>query len=170
MHHPSVFQTQEDLSASPHVENFGRRIVDRLLPRHRRSAKDTQFWNLTANTITALEMSPAGKDAWGADQTANDRDHSVEHDERLKITGVNSGPYDVRFTDKAGRFCVVKDVAVSEGAVFTIDEKASRAAELSDARDDAVRPEGRRGYVSESCAPDRKARRPLGGISSKGGQ
>ena len=86
------------------------------------SAKDTQFWNLTAHTITALQVSPAGKNEWGADQTANDSDHSVDHDERLKITGVKSGVYDVRFTDKIGRSCVVKDVAVKEGAVFSIDE------------------------------------------------
>jgi hypothetical protein len=88
------------------------------------SAKDTQFWNLTANTITAFQISPAGQNEWGADQTVNDRDHSVDHDERLKITGVKSGVYDVKFRDKAGRSCIVKDVVVKEGAVFSIDEKS----------------------------------------------
>ena len=29
------------------------------------NAKDTQFWNLTAHTITALQLSPAGKGDWG---------------------------------------------------------------------------------------------------------
>ena len=86
-------------------------------------AKDTQFWNLTANTITALQLSPAGKGEWGPDQTANDADHSVDHDERLKIKGAATGTYDVKFTDKAGRHCVVTGVAIKEGAVFSIDEK-----------------------------------------------
>ncbi len=86
------------------------------------SAKDTLFWNLTAHTITAFQVSPAGKNEWGADQTANDSDHSVDHDERLKVTGVTSGVYDIKFTDKIGRSCVVKNVAVREGAVFSIDE------------------------------------------------
>ena len=86
-------------------------------------AKDTQFWNLTANTITALQISPAGKGEWGADQTANDADHSVDHDERLKIKGVASGTYDVKFTDKSGRQCLVSGVAIKEGAVFSIEEK-----------------------------------------------
>ncbi len=95
-----------------------------MLPRHRRQRKRHAVLDLTANTITAFQISPAGQNEWGADQTANDRDHSVEHDERLKITGVKSGVYDVKFTDKAGRLCVVKDVVVSEGAVFTIDEKS----------------------------------------------
>jgi hypothetical protein len=49
-------------------------------------AKDTQFWNLTANTITSLQLSPAGKNDWGRNQADNDRDHTVDHDERLKIT------------------------------------------------------------------------------------
>src|ERR1700679_3312018 len=29
------------------------------------SAKETRFWNLTANTITSLQLSPPGKDEWG---------------------------------------------------------------------------------------------------------
>jgi hypothetical protein len=86
-------------------------------------AKDTQFWNLTANTITSLQLSPAGRDAWGPNETDNDSDHSVDHDERLKITGFKSGVYDVKFVDKAGRACIVRDVAVKEGAIFSIDEK-----------------------------------------------
>ncbi len=86
-------------------------------------AKDTRFWNLTANTITMLQLSPAGKNQWGPDQTVNDPDHTVDHDERLKITGVKSGLYDVKFTDKAGRDCAVTDVTIKEGAVFAIDEK-----------------------------------------------
>lgn len=90
------------------------------------AAKDTRFWNLTANTITALQLSPAGKEEWGADQTANDADHSVDHDERLKIVGVKSGAYDVKFTDKAGRSCTIRGVAIREGAVFSIDEKQAK--------------------------------------------
>jgi len=91
------------------------------------SAKDTRFWNLTANTITAFQLSPAGKDDWGADQTANDSDHSVDHDERLKITGIKSGVYDVKFTDQTGRSCVLRGIAVKEGAVFSIEEKTAKA-------------------------------------------
>jgi hypothetical protein len=91
------------------------------------SAKDTRFWNLTAHTITAFQLSPAGKDEWGADQTANDSDHSVDADERLKITGVKSGVYDVKFADKTGRSCILRDIGITEGAVFSIDEKKAAA-------------------------------------------
>ncbi len=88
------------------------------------SAKDTRFWNLTANTITALQLSPAGKNDWGRNQADNDRDHTVDHDERLKITDTAPGTYDVKFVDKSGRTCVVPNIEVKAGAVFTIEEKS----------------------------------------------
>jgi hypothetical protein len=90
------------------------------------SAQDRRgirFWNLTLNTITQLQLSPAGKNAWGADQCRNDRDGTVDHDERLRITGIDPGRYDARFSDKTGRICVVRDIQVNDGAVFSIEEK-----------------------------------------------
>jgi hypothetical protein len=87
-------------------------------------AKDTRFWNLTANTITSVQLSPAGKNDWGRNQADNDRDHTVDHDERLKITDTPSGLYDVKFVDKSGRTCVVPHIEVKEGLVFSIDEKS----------------------------------------------
>jgi len=85
--------------------------------------KGIRFWNLTLNTITQLQMAPAGSDVWGPDQCKNDRDGTVDHDERLRITGVTPGSYDVRFTDNAGRRCTVRNVEVQDGAVFSIEEK-----------------------------------------------
>jgi hypothetical protein len=87
------------------------------------SAKDTQFWNLTANTIMSLQLSPPGKNEWGRNQADNDRDHTVDHDERLKITDTEAGIYDVKFADKSGRTCVVPNVQVKAGAIFSIAEK-----------------------------------------------
>ena len=86
-------------------------------------AKDTQFWNLTANTITSLQLSPAGKNDWGRNQADNDRDHTVDHDERLKITDTAPGVYDVKFADKSGRTCVVSNIQVTAGSIFSIEEK-----------------------------------------------
>jgi V8-like Glu-specific endopeptidase len=87
------------------------------------SAKDTQFWNLTVNTITSLQLSPPGKNEWGRNQADNDRDHTVDHDERLKITDTAAGIYDLKFVDKSGRTCIVPNVQVKAGAIFTIEEK-----------------------------------------------
>jgi len=85
--------------------------------------KGIRFWNLTLYTITTLQMSPAGKDSWGPDQCKNDRDGTVDHDERLRITGVEPGRYDVTLSDKTGRVCIGRNVEVKEGAVFSIEEK-----------------------------------------------
>ncbi len=87
------------------------------------AAKDTQFWNLTANTITSLQLSSPGKNEWSRNQADNDRDHTVDHDERLKITDTPTGIYDIKFSDKTGRTCIVPNVQVKAGAIFTIDEK-----------------------------------------------
>src|SRR5262245_62604863 len=83
--------------------------------------RGTRFWNLTANTVKQLYLSPAGADQWGPDQCKNDKDGEVDHDERLRITGVSSGRYDVRLHDARGRVCVVRNVEVKEGAVFSIE-------------------------------------------------
>jgi hypothetical protein len=85
--------------------------------------KPTRFWNLTVNTITSLQMSPAGRQEWGENQCKNDRDGTVDHDERLRITGVKPGRYDVKIADKSGRVCIVRNIDVNDGAVFAIEEK-----------------------------------------------
>jgi hypothetical protein len=102
-------------------------LVLSLSPSLAADRKPTRLWNLTMNTIVSLQMSPAGQQAWGRDQCENDRDHEVDHDERLRITDIAPGRYDVRFKDKTGRVCVVKDLDVQDGAIISIEEK-----ELSD--------------------------------------
>src|SRR5262249_50041992 len=85
--------------------------------------KGIRFWNLTLYTITTLQMSPAAKESWGPDQCKNDRDGTVDHDERLRVTGVEPGRYDVKLSDRTGRVWIVRNVEVKEGAVFSIEEK-----------------------------------------------
>jgi hypothetical protein len=87
------------------------------------SSKSIRFWNLTLYTVTEMHMSPAGQNAWGADQCKNDRDGTVDHNERLRITGIEPGRYDVKLADKIGRRCTVRNVEVKDGAIFTIEEK-----------------------------------------------
>lgn len=86
-------------------------------------AKSTRLWNLTDNTIEAFALAPAGTDNFGPDQCKNDKDGTVDHDERLKIVGVPSGTYDARLTDSKHRSCTVKDISVKDGDVFSIEEK-----------------------------------------------
>ena len=81
-----------------------------------------RFWNLTLHTLTSLQFSPPGQNAWGMNQCENDNDKTVDHDERLRITGLAPGRYDAKLIDKSGRACVVKNVDVTD-AIFSIEEK-----------------------------------------------
>src|ERR1700752_578024 len=85
--------------------------------------KGIRFWNLTTATISGLQLSPAGKNDWGPNQTANDKDGEVDHDERLRITGIEPGRFDAKLADAQGRVCVVRGIDIKAGAVFAIEEK-----------------------------------------------
>jgi hypothetical protein len=85
--------------------------------------KGIRFWNLTSSTVTNLQLSPAGQNAWGPNQCANDPDGTVDHDERLRITGVVPGRYDVKLANKAGRTCVVRNIDIRDNGVFSIEDK-----------------------------------------------
>jgi hypothetical protein len=81
-----------------------------------------RFWNLTLHTLTSLQFSAPGQNAWGKNQCENDDDKTVDHDERVRITGLAPGRYDARLMDRIGRTCIVKDVDVKDG-IFSIEEK-----------------------------------------------
>ena len=85
--------------------------------------KGIRLWNLTTSTISGFELSPAGKNAWGPNQTLNDKDKEVDHDERLPITGVKPGRYDARVTYRDARQCIVRDIEIKADAVFSIMDK-----------------------------------------------
>ena len=85
--------------------------------------KGIRFWNLTTATISGLQLSPAGKNEWGPNQTANDKDGEVDHDERLRITGVEAGRWDVKVSYRDNRECVVRNVEIRADAVFSIADK-----------------------------------------------
>ena len=40
-----------------------------------------------------------------------------------RITGVEPGRYDVKLSDRTGRVCIVRNIEMKEGAVFSIEEK-----------------------------------------------
>jgi hypothetical protein len=97
--------------------------VAAILLAHPAAAKDTRFWNLTSSTVKSLELAPAGTSAFGPNQTTNDPDGAVDHDERLKVAGVKTGAYDARLKLADGRACMAKGVQIEVGKVFSIEEK-----------------------------------------------
>ncbi|MBV9654625.1 MAG: hypothetical protein JOZ42_08690 [Acetobacteraceae bacterium] len=94
------------------------------------------FWNLTSNTVTFLSLAPAGSEAWGPNQCANDKDGAVDADERLPLTGVDAGRYDVRLGDRT-RSCVVRNVELSAGKPYAF---SLSDADLKDCQPNAAPP------------------------------
>jgi hypothetical protein len=85
--------------------------------------KPIRFWNLTSATVTELRLAPAGSQNFGPDQCKNDKDGSVDHDERLPITGVTPGRYDIKIGYKDGKTCRVQNVPIESGKAFSIEDK-----------------------------------------------
>src|SRR5438874_6952420 len=82
-----------------------------------------RFWNLTVHTITEFYLAPAGTTNWGANQCKNDRDGTVDSDERLRITDTPPGVYDAKLVDTTKRTCIVRNVKLEAGEIFSIEEK-----------------------------------------------
>jgi hypothetical protein len=82
-----------------------------------------RLWNLTTSTISGFQLSPSGMNAWGPNQTLNDKDKEVDHDERLRITGVEPGRYDAKVSYRGSRQCFVRGIDIKADAVFSIADK-----------------------------------------------
>ena len=89
--------------------------------------KGIRLWNLTAETISSFRLSAPGQNLWGHNQTLNDKDKEVDHDERLRITDAAPGRYDARVGYRDGRTCIVQDIEIRAGAVFSIADKDLKA-------------------------------------------
>jgi hypothetical protein len=87
------------------------------------AGKGIRLWNLTTATISGFQLSPAGKNEWGSNQTLNDKDKEVDHDERLRIIDVEPGRYDAKVSYRDSKQCVVRDIEIKADAVFSISDK-----------------------------------------------
>ena len=85
--------------------------------------KGIRLWNLTTATISEFQLSPPGKNDWGPNLTLNDKDKEVDHDERLRITGVEPGRYDAKVGYRGSKHCFVRGIEIKADAVFSIADK-----------------------------------------------
>ncbi len=85
--------------------------------------RPTRFWNLTRYVVSEFYLAPTGTTSWGPNQCKNDKDGTVDPDERLRITGVEPGRYDVKLKDVSGRTCIVRNIEIKAGEIFSIEEK-----------------------------------------------
>jgi hypothetical protein len=85
--------------------------------------RPTRFWNLTRHTISEFYLAPTGTTNFGPNQCKNDKDGTVDPDERLRISGIAPGTYDAKLKDVSGRSCLVRNIKVEAGEIFSIEEK-----------------------------------------------
>src|SRR3979490_1799752 len=74
--------------------------------------KGVRLWNLTTATISEFQLSPVGKNDWGPNQTLNDKDKEVDHDERLRITGCEPGGDDAKVSYAGSKQGLVRDMEI----------------------------------------------------------
>ncbi len=85
-----------------------------------------KFWNLTGEDLTEVLLAPEGSDKFGDNQTKNDDNNQAEADERLPLTDVKAGVYDVKIKDKNGRTCVVKGVELRDTGPYSFSLEADQ--------------------------------------------
>jgi hypothetical protein len=68
-------------------------------------------------------LAPTGTTNFGPNQCKNDKDGTVDPDERLRISGIAPGTYDAKLKDVSGRSCLVRNIKVEAGEIFSIEEK-----------------------------------------------
>lgn len=78
-------------------------------------------YNLTTATdLSSLALAPAGTQHWGPNQVLNDKDKTLEHNERVRLLGIGRGRYDAKFTDEKGRTCVKRNIDLTHDLTFDI--------------------------------------------------
>lgn len=82
-----------------------------------------KMWNLTRETLSEIQLAPAGTTAFGINQALNDRDKTVDFDEQVRVTDTPPGRYDLRLGDVKGQVCFVRNVDVPAEGVFSVGEK-----------------------------------------------
>jgi hypothetical protein len=81
-------------------------------------------YNLTTSTeFTGVFLAPAGTENWGANQALNDKDKSLETSERLALTGISHGSFDVKLRDRKGHTCVKRGVDLARDTTFDIRDE-----------------------------------------------
>jgi hypothetical protein len=87
------------------------------------AAKKFFAYNMTTRTdFTGVYLAPEGTTNWSPNQALNDPDKSLDTTERLLLTGLAPGRYDVKLVAKDGRTCFVKNVDLTKKNSFLIKD------------------------------------------------
>ena len=74
----------------------------------------------TSRRFTGVYLAPAGTTQWGPNQAKNDNNGTLDPSERLLLTGIGPGRYDVKLVDQNGRVCVKHGANLATDTSFVI--------------------------------------------------
>jgi hypothetical protein len=78
------------------------------------------FNETTATVFTGVYLAPEGTNAWGPNEALNDKDKVWDAGERLPITGVVRGRFDLKIVDRGGRVCIKRGVDLTRDLTFDV--------------------------------------------------
>ncbi len=91
-------------------------------------------FNETASTVfTGLYLAPAGTTDWGPNQVLSEPDKTLDASERLTLTGVSPGRFDVKLVDGAGDACILRGVDLRRETSFEIRDADLAACQITSA-------------------------------------
>jgi hypothetical protein len=78
-------------------------------------------FNSTGTTdFKGVYLAPEGTQNWGPNETKNDDNGTLDHGERLKLTGIQHGRFDVKLQDEKGHTCLKHGVDLTKETSFEI--------------------------------------------------
>ena len=105
----------------PRLALRGSRVGSDILGGARSRSPNTLLESHRRTPSPEFCLAPAGTPLFGPNQCKNDKDGTVDHDERLRSAGVEPG-IDAKFTDVKGRTWVVRTIEIETGKNFSIEE------------------------------------------------
>lgn len=80
-------------------------------------------YNETSVTdFTGVYLAPTGTQKWTKNEALNDSDKSLQRTERLLLTGIGHGVYDVRLVDQHDHVCVLTGIDLTHEKTFEIKD------------------------------------------------
>ncbi len=87
------------------------------------AAKKFFAYNMTtASDFSGVYLAPAGTTQWGKNQALNDNDKVLDVTERLSLTGLKPGTYDVKLVDTKGHTCIKHNVDLTKEGTFEVHD------------------------------------------------
>jgi hypothetical protein len=78
------------------------------------------FNETTSTAFTEVYLRPQGSATWGPNLALNDKDKVWDSGERLSITGLSPGIFDLKVIDRSGQTCIKRGLDLTRDRTFEL--------------------------------------------------